>query len=63
MKVEIHKILNNNTISDGYNVLITNIDTNDGIFRLFGLQYGFTMEKVEGDIYQNQYGVKFIVIR
>lgn len=62
-KVEVHKILNNGNISDYYDEIITDIDTNDRIFRLFGLQYGLGMEKVEGDIYQSQYGEKFIIIR
>lgn len=62
-KVEIHKILSNGNISDYYDEIITDIDTNDRIFRLFGLQYGLGMEKVEGDIYQSQYGEKFIIIR
>ena len=62
-KVEIHKILNNGNISDYFDEIITDIDTNDRIFRLFGLQFGLAMEKVEGDIYQSQYGEKFIIIR
>ena len=62
-RVEIHKILSNGNISGSFEYLITDIDTNDRIFRLFGLQYGLAMEKVEGDIYQSQYGEKFIVIR
>lgn len=62
-KVEIHKILNNGNISDCFDEIITDIDTNDRIFRLFGLQYGLAMKKLEGDIYQSQYGEKFIIIR
>lgn len=62
-KVEIRKILSNGNISDYFCEIITDVDTNDRIFRLFGLQFGLAMEKVEGNISQSQYGEKFIIIR
>lgn len=61
-RVEVHPLHDDGSVGDSYDI-ITDIDTDDRIMRLFGLQFGLGMEKVEEHIYQDQYKQRYIVIR
>lgn len=62
-RVEVRPLHDDGSVGDSYDIINTDIDTDDRIMRLFGLQFGFSMEKVEEHIYQDQYKQRYIIIR
>lgn len=62
-KVELHRIYDDGYVSPFYWNVVTDIDTNERVMRLFGLEFGFAMEKVSDNIYKTQYGEMYTVVR
>lgn len=62
-KVEVHRIYDDGHISPFYWNIVTDIDTNERVMRLYGLEFGFAMEKVSDNVYKTQYGETYTVVR
>lgn len=63
-KVQVHAIDNNDGhIKPYYTNIMADIDTDERVMRLFGLRYGFAMEKIRDGVWSTQYGDLYTVIR
>jgi hypothetical protein len=61
--VQVHRIRDDGHISAYWTNVYTDVDDIDRIMRLFGLEYGFAMEKVSENVYSTQYGDKYTIVR
>lgn len=62
--VQVHRYhVDEKRISPYYVEINTDIDTNDRVMRLYGLKFGYAMEKISDNVYENQYGEAYTVIR
>lgn len=63
-KVQVHKLdKNDGHIHEYYDDIITDIDTDERVMHLFGLQFGLGMTKIRDGVWSTQYGELFTVIR
>ena len=61
--VKVHKMHDDGHISEYWDDVITDIDNDDRIMYLFGLKFGFAMEKVSENVYVTQYGERYTIVR